>query len=195
MTEIAQQDTYLDTHLSNNVTIRSYLDFEKARNKTEITEFIRARFTERYITPLRCDRKLKHGFCTMAICCLMIEALESFWRGWDNSRNRSELAFCSFFDRSPNLGAFRGRTRDFYENVRCGILHQAETMNGWHIRRDGPLFDPTTKTINATLFHDEMERCLSHYCSTLEQSDWNSRVWEDLRRKMKAIIAHCKAER
>lgn len=81
------KDTPHDTLLSNNVTISDYLKIEKEKNKTEIVKFIRARFSERYITPLRCDPGLKHGFCTMAICCLMIETLESFWRGWDNSKN------------------------------------------------------------------------------------------------------------
>jgi len=164
---------------------------EKEKHKSKIIKFITSRFTERYITPLRCDPELKHGFCTMAICCLMIETLESFWRGWDNSRNQSELAFCSFFDRSHNLRAFDGYVTDFYKNVRCGILHQAETMNGWHIRRDGSLFDTQTKTINATLFHDEMEICLKYYCSTLEQADWDSTIWANFRKKMKAIISHC----
>jgi len=179
-----------DTLLSNNVTISNYLGMEKEKDKAGIIEFIRSRFTERYITPLRCDPELKHGFCTMAICCLMIETLESFWRGWDNSK-KSELAFCSFFDRNQNLSTFNGYVTDFYKNVRCGILHQAETMNGWHIRRDGSLFEAQTKTINATLFHDEMEICLNYYCSTLEQSDWDSTTWEYFREKMKAIISHC----
>lgn len=180
----------LATLLSKDVSISDYLKMEEEKNKTEIIEFIRLRFTERYITPLRRDNK--HGFCTMAICCLMIETLESFWRGWDNSRNRSELAFCSFFNRNRNLSAFDEYVTSFYKNVRCGILHQAETMDGWRIRRDKglPLFDIKTKTINATLFHDEMENCLKYYCLTLEQKDWNSTTWVNFRKKMKAIISN-----
>lgn len=181
-----------DTLLSNNVTVSMYLQLEKEKNKEKIIEFIRLRFTERYITPLRRDPKLKHGFCTMAICCLMIETLESFWRGWDNSRNRSELAFCSFFDRNENLWVFNGYVTDFYKNIRCGILHQAETLNGWHIRRDCPLFDNQTKTINATLFHKEMSVCVNFYCETLKQENWNSDTWKNFRKKMKAIISHCR---
>jgi len=144
--------TPYNTLLSKTVTVSDYLQMEKEKSKVEIVKFIKSRFTERYITPLRCDPDLKHGFCTMAICCLMIEALESFWRGWDNSRNQSELAFCSFFDRNHNLRVFDGYVTDFYKNVRCGILHQAETMNGWHIRRDGFLVDTQTKTIMQPCF-------------------------------------------
>lgn len=186
-----KKTTSYNTFLSNTVTIPDYLQMEEEKNKIKIVEFVKSRFSERYITPLRCDPNLKHGFCTMAICCLMIETLESFWRGWDNSRNQSELAFCSFFDRNHNLSAFDGYVTDFYKNVRCGILHQAETLNGWRIRRDGFLFDTQTKTINATLFHNEMENCLNYYCSELGQRDWESTVWKNFRKKMKAIISHC----
>lgn len=69
-------------------------------------------------------------------------------------------------------------------------------MDGWHIRRDEdlPLFDIQTKTINATLFHDEMENCLNYYCSTLEQEDWESTTWKNFRKKMKAIISNCSSK-
>ncbi len=177
--------------LSSSVTVAQYRQFETDENREKIADFIMERFTERYITPLRGNRDRKHGFCTMAICCLMIEALESFWRGWDHSNGKSESAFCFFFDRSSNLSVFRGYASDFYKHVRCGILHQAETTNGWRVRRDGPLLDLATKTINATKFHDEMESCLLKYTDTLKASDRNSAIWKNLRKKMKAIISHC----
>ena len=179
------------TNLSNEITVSDYLQMEKEKNKSGIVRFIRSRFTERYITPLRSDPKIKHGFCTMAICCLMIETLESFWQGWDTSEGKSKSAFSSFFKRNQNFRAFNNHVEDFYKNVRCGILHQAETTNGWHIRRDGWLFNKHTKTINATLFHDEIENCLDYYCSILNQEDWNSETWVNFRKKMRAIISHC----
>jgi hypothetical protein len=184
---------YCDTLLSKKTKISDYRKMEEEKNKTEIINFIRSRFTERYITPLRCDKELKHGFCTMAICCLMIETLESFWQGLDNSSGRTERVFKSFFDRSNNLIAFSGYEKDFYENVRCGILHQAETKNGWLIYRKGSLFDPETKTINATKFHNQMEKCLDEYCLTLEYKDLDDEIWKNFRKKMDAIISNCVA--
>src|SRR5262249_3818794 len=147
-----------DTKLSSNITINRYREIEHEQKKDEISKFIHERFTERYITPLK--KEPKHGFCTMAISCLMIEALESFWQGWPNSDGKSKAAFCYFFDRSDDLKDFRGHVQEFYKHVRCGILHQAETTGGWRIRRNGALFDPTTKTINATEFHNRLEKCL-----------------------------------
>lgn len=192
MPEPTQHDP--DTNLSSSVSITKYRELEKEKDKTKIVDFIRERFTERYITPLRGDPKLKHGFCTMAICCLMIEALESFRQGWEDTNRQSEKAFCKFFDKNSNLQIFHGFAGDFYKNVRCGILHQAETTNGWRIHRhkDDPIFDPSTKTINATKFHDEIERCLEKYCNDLTDSEWyKSDVWKNLRKKMNSIIKHC----
>lgn len=182
----------LDTYLSRSISVSKYRELEEARDKKQIVAFVRERFTERYITPLQRERKLKHGFCTMAICCLLIEALESFWQGWGDSRKKSELAFISFFERNKNLKIFHEFADNFFRNVRCGILHQAETKNGWRIRRIGPIFDPGAKTINATKFHQEMEECIEHYCNTLEQADWDSDVWKKFRDKMKNIINNCK---
>ncbi|MFC1727144.1 hypothetical protein ACFL0Y_01350 [Patescibacteria group bacterium] len=187
MKDISQQGVFL----SKNYTISKYLQMEKEGNKIELIRFIKERFTERYITPLRSESDIKHGFCTMAICCLMIETLESFWQGWGDTSGKGKLTFCSFFNRSNNLSIFNNHKTDFYKNVRCGILHQAETKNGWQIHRVGLLLDSKTKTINATKFHNEMEVCLNDYCSVLEKLEWDSEAWINFRKKMKIIIANC----
>ena len=185
-----------DTFLSSSVTVADYCRLEEAENRKRISSFIMERFTERYVRPLRVDPRKKHGFCTMAICCLLIEVLESFWQGWADTRRRSREAFRSFFQRCEDqgleLGVFSKLADDFYEGIRCGILHQAETANGWRIRRKGPLFDPETKTINATKFHKELEKALKVYCDKLECSDWNSQLWKNLRKKMRAVIENCR---
>ena len=184
-----------DVLLSSSVTIAEYRRFEAEKNRERIADFIMERFTERYIRPLRGNPTRKHGFCTMAISCLMIEALESFWQGWPDTEGKSRKAFRSFFQRCSEqkleLGTFSNLADDFYTGVRCGILHQAETTNGWRIRREGPLFDQSTKTINATRFHSELEKALQFYCDTLKRSDWDSDIWQNLRTKMRAVIKNC----
>jgi hypothetical protein len=184
--------------LSSSVTIAKYRQSEAKVDRDAIADFLKERFTERYIRPLRGDPNLKHGFCTMAISCLMIEALESFWQGWADTRQRSRKAFRSFFQRCADqgleLGVFTDLADDFYIGVRCGILHQAETTNGWRIRRKGPLYDPKTKTINATKFHNELEKALKIYCDALKRSKWDAQVWQNLRTKMKSVIENCKPE-
>jgi hypothetical protein len=175
-----------DTYLSSAVTVSQYLALEKGQCRDEIAEFVYERFTERYVRPFD-DKATKNGFAMMASACLMIEALESFWQGWAKSPN-SALAFCQFFDRNDTFQALRGDCQKFYVNVRCGILHQGETTDGWHIRRDlSSLFEPATTTIDATRFLKEMDRCLADYCDLLRNSEWNSDVWEKFRKKMNAV--------
>ncbi|MBO9314469.1 MAG: hypothetical protein J7456_01630 [Chloroflexus sp.] len=126
----------------------------------------------------------------------MIETLESFRHGWGDTRGKSKKAFDEFFkwckENKLELGVFD--PKDFYKGVRCGILHQGETTNGWRIRRKGPLYDPSAKIINATAFHNELENALKRYLSALEESDWESKIWQNLRRKMKHVIANCQRD-
>jgi len=182
----------MDTLLSNNVTLEDYLRMESIGDSDGIVRFVRDRFTERYITPMRVDPKLKNGFTIMAVSCLMIEALESFYQGWPDSQNKSQLAFCNFFDHNLNFCFIRGNSQKFYRHVRCGILHQAETTGGWHIQRKGRVFREDTKTINAKLFHDQVEMALNNYCSDLAGAAWDSKLWWNFRKKMKAVCENCK---
>lgn len=184
-----------DTLLSSSVSVAHYYKLEKNKDREKIANFILGRFSERYITPLRCKPSIKHGFSTMAISCLMIEVLESFYQGWGNTKNKSSKAFSSFFNRclrrESELGIFDKYADEFYKSVRCGILHQAETTNGWRIHRKGVLFEPDTKTVNATRFHNELENYLHSYCEELKRLEWNDKVWQNLRNKMQFVIKNC----
>jgi hypothetical protein len=183
------------THLSANYTVEQYKKLEAAQNKGEIAKFFVERFTERYITPINLARKKqKHGFCTMAVSCLMIEALESFWCGWPHTKDRSALAFCQFFSRCPRFHAFLGHAPDFYRHVRCGILHQAETTGGWTIHRgkgSPMLFDPNGPAIDATKFHKAVSEEITDHANLLKSEDWNSERWRNFRKKMAAVCKNC----
>lgn len=184
----------MKTLLSSRVSVANYKKMEESRDKDAIAKFIMERVSERYITPMRVERNKKNGFTIMAVSCLLIETLESFYQGWPDSNNKSQLAFCNFFDRNQGFGSFRGQAQSFYKNVRCGILHQGETTGGWHIRRDGTIFDKKTKTINAKIFHDEIEMVLSDYCVELRRSDWSAPIWKSLRKKMHSVCKNCESK-
>lgn len=198
-----------NTNLSSSVSVSKYLELEAARDRQAIASFIRERFTERYVTPIaKCPRELKHGFTIMAVSCLMIEALESFRAGMEDTDRRSRQTFSQFFKRcedpgnrlsvlfsSPATFLNGSFLDDFYVHVRCAILHQAETSNGWRIRREGELFDPETKTINATLFHKAIAEELRRYALELENAPWDSPLWEALKKKMAAVVNNCTASK
>lgn len=177
--------------LAKGITIATYRKYEQAENRDPIADLIWQRFAERYIAPV--ETGTRHGFCIMAVSCLMIESLESFYRGWPTTNRQSEQAFCSFFDRSELFKDFRGHAQDFYKHIRCGILHQGETTGGWRIWRKGPLVDYHAKTINATTFLKTLRVCLENYRKELRGSGWNSAVWQNCRKKMKVICDNCKS--
>ena len=176
-----------DIMLSTAVSIADYREMVVREDRMGIAGFIRQRFTERYLTSLSTDPATKNGFAIMAISCLMIEALESFYQGSKRTLVNGDRAFASFFNRDPEFEPLRPLAREFYGHIRNGLLHQAETTGGWKIRRNGALFTPPTKTINAVRFVNAVQRVLSAYCSDLEREAWNAHIWQALRKKMDAI--------
>ena len=184
------------TPLSTNYSIEKYKKLETAQNKAEIANFFVERFTERYISPINSTASTqKSGFCTMAVSCLLIEALESFWSGWPDTDHKGPLPFCQFFSRCQRFHSLIGYAPAFYKHVRCGILHQAETTGGWTIdrHRDTPLFDPTGPRVNATKFHKALSLEIIDHANLLKVKDWNSGHWLKFRKKMKAVCKNCYA--
>ena len=131
----------------------------------------------------------------MANCCLLIETLEAFYRGFTDTKNISKLAFLQFFSRDKNFIDFA--TDDiptqFYHNIRCGILHQGETINGWSITRESKfILDKDNKVINATKFLTQLKKSLEDYKEELVRADWNDDIWKKTRIKLKSIIQNTK---
>jgi len=104
----------------------------------------------------------------------------------------SQQVFTAFVAWAPQLAVFSPERNALYTNVRCGILHQAETRGGWKILRQGPLFDQPTQTINATAFLDALRQILRDYCEGLKTAPWDSPTWENVRNRMNAICANCR---
>jgi len=178
-------------------TIADFQEDWKKGDKENIADFIYKRFNERYILPFK-NNPRKHGFSMMAVACLMIEALESFWQGLKDSKRYEngkkiwgEDFFEDFFKHCDELRDFKGQGEDFYKHVRCGILHQAETKNGWKIRRDGDLLEKDTKTINATEFLKQLKKYLKRYRKDLETHDLEDNIWVKFKEKMDYVIENC----
>ena len=190
-----------EVFLSSNFTVARYRQLEDLKDRQGISEFVHQRFLERYLLPVKgdqCDtyasQEAKSGFTMMAICCLMIEALESFHQGWPNTRKKKGAnIFNSFFSRYQEFSPLQGHGAQFYSHVRCGIMHQAETTDGWLIRRDQLLMvDTVAKIIDANSFVKNLEACLDHYCDELISTDWDGLTWINFRAKMNGVIRNCR---
>ena len=207
--------TVLASVKNKEIKIEDYLKWELEEDKISISNFFYHRLHSRYLKPFEYKSKLyaidyKNGFSIMANCCLLIETFISFQKlELVDTKYKSRECFGIFFTEYNSFSEFAqdafnekgklktrdegGGPNDFYDNVRCGILHLGETRNGWKITRkiSSPLFDETTKTINATKFSNRLKQVIKDYAEELENADWDSDIWKCFRVKMKAIIDNC----
>lgn len=176
-----------DTKLTKTVTVAKYRELEARDDRTACGQFLVQRFQERYFEPT-VDAPSRHGFTLMAIGCLVIEALECFYQGKEDSKDGSKAVFEAFFKRKTGLEVFGGEANWFYKDIRCGILHQAETVGGWRIRRNGKLLDKQLRLINGKLFILHLKDAVSDYAKKIETDD---ALWSNFKSKMNAVCQNC----
>lgn len=71
------------------------------------------------------------GFSVMALNCLLIETLLQFKNGWDETKNSNSYEYSRFLtEEFPDVFINTTLARKFYGDIRCGILHSAQTKNG-----------------------------------------------------------------
>lgn len=146
--------------------------------KKAFKTYFQARLSYRYFKPittlLHSGTKAGEGFSIVAVQCSLIEFLESTIQGksyrhrrkGDPSLSKHEYSlsgdiFESFLVNRPpfNREFNRQLAHDFYENVRCGVLHEARTKNGWTIlakSKSGHVIEPNRKI----LYRDSFQSAL-----------------------------------
>lgn len=146
-------------------------------------DILNSRLTERYIEPVEVllnaekDKKpieKKFGFTILAIDCLLIETLQSFYQGITDSRTLSRKLFRNFLQQRISFKAFFTNDADadcFFSNYRCGILHQAQTFNNSKVWTVGQLFikQGNNVIINRDLFHEAVKNEKDIYIDLLHK--------------------------
>jgi len=135
------------------------------------------------------------GFAVMALDCLLIETLQQFREGKaETPRNQSGKYFSDFLTQTSFKDYFdEAKTKLFYDQVRCGILHQAEVKKSSIIQTKGglPLIAEDGiggVVINRRKFHEMVERVFQEYVGALRKSDPPDQSLRDnFRKKMNAI--------
>lgn len=158
--------------------------------------FYRRRIDTRYLEPIasieRHDRQLGEGFSTVALFCTLVEYLESCERG-DNfryvGRSKTPLAaheyserqattyFKDFLRSRPPFSALvpPGLVDSFYQDVRCGLLHEARTKGGWILSSKASQGQLVLQHGNQiTLFRRQLVPAVEAYLS-----DYRSRLLTD----------------
>lgn len=185
-----------DFKLTGNITVkeaREWIASKDESSKSNLIRLIDHRFTNRYLKHL--DPTINDsGFFKMAICCLMIETMESFKQGEKNTKGKSKQMFIDFFETEEAFfPEFKDVSIDFYNNIRCGILHQAETTNAWRILRAGSLLNKSERTINANKFVKALKSSLENYINNLKENNINDTegIWPKAILKINDICNNC----
>ena len=176
------------TKLSSSTTVARYKKLEETNNRKAISQFLIERFDERYFRTIE-NSSSKHGFTSIAIACIVIETLESFYQGLPDTKNISAQIFQNFLSRDTALNALGGGNNWFYQDIRCGILHQSESRAGWRILRRGPLCDTNAKTINATAILCALRYEVRHYALMIQTDE---QLWNNFCQKMSAVCENCR---
>lgn len=129
----------------------------------------------------------KNGFSIMALECLLIETFQQFHDGLNDNNRCSSDNYCEFLSEAfPEVfGNDEKKTvaRSFYTNIRCGILHQAQTK-GKHALTVGN--DEPVKIVSGVLFVsvdkiiEMVNRYFERYCGILN-SRTNTKEEKDLK--------------
>ena len=157
--------------------------------KKAFDDFYLARLETRYFTPIKTLEKNAmqrgEGFAIVAILCSLVEFLESTLQGKTyryrrkgdpplkiHEYEKSGEIFENFLaTRAPFSNVFdEDLAKDFYTNVRCGLLHEARTKGGWLIRTGkdtGPMIDPTNRIIDRKSLQKGFGDFLDSYKSSL----------------------------
>ncbi|HEV2176533.1 MAG TPA: hypothetical protein VGW33_04930 [Terriglobia bacterium] len=154
------------------------------------------------------------GFAIMALCCLLIETLQSFREESQGSAKptgsctypkgvciypRPESGrelFRKFLGLPPFGGAFDDKklAGKFVDGIRNGILHEAETR-GWLIWRDEPCAkivgeDGGRLVLNRSLFCDALKKAFGEYLDQLRDKE-NIELRKRFIKKMDDIAKKC----
>lgn len=156
-------------------------------------ERIRTRYLNPIKSLLDMDLNNGEGFAVVNLQCSLIETIESFINGWiyhnDKDSNtktgwylrkietknqvkiqlkpviflKNEDIFISFFKKRESIFGLDVEGLDFYKSVRCGLLHETQTKNGWKIRADGPDKSIDKKIIYRNNFQKDIESIIKNY--------------------------------
>ncbi|WP_321306761.1 hypothetical protein [Marinifilum fragile] len=136
------------------------------------------------------NTEYKNGFLQLAACSLLVETLAGFLTGENEtpngqSRNRFNKVFEYATVKGNDLKEFKDT--DFYQKIRCGILHQGETKGRYTITRNSTKIKDGDE-INAHRFHKALKKLLNEYKNDLKTRNWNDEMWDCCRQKIRFII-------
>lgn len=186
----------------NNISTDEY----KEASWKPLIDFFWDRYNKRYFDPIHSlqtstnfDIRNNCGFLIATIDCILIETLEQYYSGEDESEGKNHEPFLSFFQRAK---AFKEVIKDksdagkFAGLVRSGLLHQSKTKKASIINKKSstPILDwidTTNKNIGFKLNRDKFHKAVfteyENLIDNLKKKE-NSDLREKFKTKLKTLI-------
>ncbi len=119
------------------------------------------------------DDPNKNGFVIMAIDCLLIETFYQFKEGLSSSPYSQNRSLYTNFLRKEFPYIFNEeKAHIFYRDIRCGILHSAQTKNGSQLtfgkEYSVDLFESGKIRVDVINFSIDLRDYYDHYVEQLE---------------------------
>jgi hypothetical protein len=171
------------------------LDSSNPKDWSTAADVIRDRLDGRFLRFASNCLKAKHsGFVVLAIDCLLAETIQQFRDGVTNGQGRSEEMVKRFLEGTRFQPDFDAEARKaFYQDIRCGLLHQAEAKKMWLIRRRQPgllqkVTDGQGYIVDVERFHAGLQGSLNDYLKLISEPA-NSSIRSNLWKKMNQICS------
>ncbi len=185
-TYIARGKKCKDWHLAKQNLI---VGGDPASWQSAADDYFLGRLEDRYLKPIKTLQDHGHwqgeGFSIVAIQCSLLEFLESTAQGKNyhylkkgetlgvHEYASSKDIFVQFLcERQPFMSVFAqapGLAEDFYASVRCGLVHEARTKNGWliHAGTSAPVLVDEPGRI---LYRDKFQAALLQFIAEYAQA-------------------------
>lgn len=159
--------------------------------KEALNDYFLKRLNLRYFNPIKVLQKhgtfSGEGFSILAILCTLIESLESTVKGLKYrflksgeelgkfEYSKSSKLFIDFLcNREPFNKEFNSTlAMEFYINIRCGLLHEAQTKNRWRVwakNKKGKIIDKDQKIVYRDNFMEAISSFIDLYSVELKSN-------------------------
>lgn len=162
-------------------------DFDNPKLWEKAYELFKDRIDSRYLDLIHMIEKRDNykgeGFLIMTIYCSLIEFLETIYQGrvfkdrkkneltkYEYGHGESKSIYVSFLTRNKIFNFSKELAIEFYKNVRCRLLHEAQTGINWKIRVDNDKLiteDNGNYILNRIKFQQKIEYYFKDYKKNL----------------------------
>ena len=147
------------------------------------TDFFWGRIQSRYFEPIEKLREHDaydgYGFTILTLLCSLVEFLESTYKGHKYvfckdselkvfEYNKSKQCFVDFLTtKKPFDNVFtEADAKEFYSSIRCGLLHEASTKNGWRVWASSHSGSEIICSKSKTVYRDDFESAIKKYINS-----------------------------